>query len=151
MSSSGPPTVPALIRYTLLFSAYPPRSVLVLIRCPACRLALFMVRSRAYTFFTPPVISLPMVMPPCPLAKLLFWMTTFWLGTLTRRPSASRPDLIAMQSSPVLKVTLSMTTPSQDSGSQPSVFGPEDEIDRPRTVTFRHRFGFRCQNGEFSI
>jgi hypothetical protein len=36
-----------------------------------------MFRSRAYTFFTPPVISLPIVMPPWPFAKLQFWITTF--------------------------------------------------------------------------
>ena len=92
-----------------------------------------------------------MVMPPCPLANVQFWMTRFWLGTLTRRPSASRPDLIAMQSSPVSNVTPSMTTPSQDSGSHPSVFGPDELMLTPSTVTLEHRLGFRCQNGELMM
>ena len=47
ISSSGPPTVPASTRKTLVFSMKPPRSELVFSRCPAWRLALFMVRSRA--------------------------------------------------------------------------------------------------------
>ena len=33
-------------------------------------------------------------------------------------------------------------------GSQPSVLGPDEEMVRPLMVTLRHRFGFRCQNGE---
>ena len=86
-------------------------------------------------------------MPPWPLAKSQFSITTSWQGTPTRRPSVSRPALMAMQSSPVSNVTFRITTPAQDSGSQPSVFGPEELIVSPSTVTFRQRLGFRCQNG----
>jgi hypothetical protein len=45
----------------------------------------------------------------------------------------------------------SMTTPVQDSGSNPSVCGPEELIETPSTVTLLHRFGFRCQNGELMM
>jgi hypothetical protein len=47
----------------------------------------------------------------------------FRLGTSTRRPSALRPALMAMQSSPVSKVLPVMTTSVHDSGSQPSLSG----------------------------
>ena len=56
-----------------------------------------------------------------------------------------------MQSSPQLNVTPSMSTRSQDSGSHPSVFGPDELTVTPSTVTFVHRFGFMCQNGELMI
>ena len=48
----------------------------------------------------------------------------FSLGTPIRRPSALRPDLMAMQSSPVSNMQFSMSTLRHDSGSQPSLFGP---------------------------
>ncbi len=73
---------------------------------------------------TPPVISLPMVTPPWPSANVQLRMTMSSDGTLTRLPSAFFPDLMAMQSSPVLNVHPWMTTSRQDSGSQPSLFGP---------------------------
>src|SRR5437016_7347782 len=119
----------------------PPRTELVLSRCPDCRIGLFIVRSLAYTLRTPPVISLPIVTPPCPAAKEEFWMTMFWLGTFTRRPSVLRPDLIATQSSPTLKVIASISTPSQHSGSQPSVLGPVDCTVTPSMVTCVQRVG----------
>ena len=48
-----------------------------------------------------PEISLPITTPPCPSFMLQLRMTMFSEGTCTRRPSASRPLLMAMQSSPV--------------------------------------------------
>jgi hypothetical protein len=54
---------------------------------------------------------------------------------------------MAMRSSPVSYVTFCTTTSAQDSGSQPSVFGPVELIVSPSTVTLVRRLGFRCQNG----
>ena len=72
----------------------------------------------------PPEISLPMVTPPCPSFIVQSRMITFSTGTLTRRPSSLRPDLSAMQSSPVSKAQRSISTSRHDSGLQPSLFGP---------------------------
>ena len=52
-----------------------------------------------------------------------------------RRPSALRPDLSAMQSSPVSNRQSSINTPRHESGSQPSLFGPADRTVTRRTVT----------------
>ena len=57
----------------------------------------------------------------------------FSIGMLTRRPSLLRPDLRAMQSSPVSNVQRSIRTSRHDSGSQPSLFGPWLMILTPRT------------------
>ena len=75
----------------------------------------------------------------------------FSLGTFTRRPSALRPDLIAMQSSPVSNTQRSMSTSRHDSGLQPSLFGPSLEIFTPRTVTFSQSTGWISHIGEFVI
>src|SRR5581483_12233471 len=91
-----------------------------------------------------------MVTPPCPFFMWQPWITMFCDGTFTRRPSSLRPDLIAMQSSPVLKKQLSISTSEQDSGSHPSVFGPEASILRLRTVTLVQRHGVTCHIGEFT-
>ena len=70
--------------------------------------------------------------------------------TVTRRPSALRPALIAMQSSPVSKKQLLISTSRQDSGSQPSVFGPSPDTwtCRSFTVTLVQRTGCTCHIGE---
>src|SRR5437016_3844028 len=73
----------------------------------------------------------------------------FSLGLPIRRPSAFRPDLIAMQSSPVSKTQFSISTLRHDSGSQPSLFGPWLLIFTPRIVTFSHNTGFNSHIGEF--
>src|SRR5918911_301968 len=99
----------------------------------------------------PPVCSLPQVIAP----QLPFIRqpktTMFWQGTLTRRPSASRPDLMAMLSSCAPRSQLLMTTWSQDSGSQPSVLlcAVLGSVLTPSTVTLRHSVGCSCQNIEF--
>ena len=53
---------------------------------------------------TPPAISLPIDTPPWPRSIVQLVMVTFSTGRPTFRPCASRPDLIAMQSSPVLMI-----------------------------------------------
>ena len=75
--------------------------------------------------------------------------TMFSLGVARRRPSALRPDLMAMQSSPVLNEQPSMSTFLQDSGSQPSLFGPSPLIVTLRTMRFSQNSGWMTQNGEF--
>src|SRR6266849_2339243 len=74
-------------------------------------------------------------------------MTMFWLGVLSRRPSALRPDLIAMVSSRAVKEQFLITTWSQDSGSQLSVFPREHSlVVTPSTITFVQSVGWSCQN-----
>src|SRR5438874_6515615 len=81
-------------------------------------------------------------------------MTTFFVGLFTRRPSPSRPDLMAMLSSWAPSVQLRITTLTLHSGSQPSVlecavFG---SVVTPSTITFVHSVGCSCQNiGFFSV
>src|SRR5436189_930529 len=96
----------------------------------------------------PPVSSLPSVIAPHGPSNRLFQMTTFCVGVCSRRPSVSRPDLIAMLSSPARSVLFLMTTWSQDSGSQPSVFEPAWLVVTPSTVTFAQSVGCSCQNCE---
>src|SRR5690242_10686162 len=104
----------------LMFWAPPPRSVFDLMYS-ANFVSPTMLFLYAYTFLTPPVISLPQVTAP-QLPFIVFpKITRFWHGLLIRRPSASRPDLIAMLSSCAPSVQFLMTTWSQHSGSQPSV------------------------------
>src|ERR1700729_2803503 len=78
-------------------------------------------------------------------------MTIFCEGIASLRPSAFLPELMAMQSSPVLKKHFSMSTSLQDSGSQPSVFGPKLLMVSPRTVTFVHSTGCTCHIGELNM
>src|SRR5438477_6916120 len=81
-------------------------------------------------------------------------MTTSRVGTLTRRPSASRPDLMAMLSSCAPRVQLRMTMPRVHSGSQPSVLecAVLGSVLTPSTMTLVHSVGCSCQNiGFFSV
>src|SRR3989339_933005 len=73
----------------------------------------------------------------------------FWLGLFNRLPSVFRPDLIAMQSSPVLKKQFLMSTSVHDSGSHPSLFGPWPSVVTPMIETFLQRTGWRNHMGEF--
>src|SRR6187431_862851 len=68
-------------------------------------------------------------------------------GMFRRRPSALRPDLMAMQSSPVSNKQFLITTFLQDSGSQPSELGPRLANVTPSTVTLLQRTGFNSQKG----
>src|SRR5690242_1462269 len=119
-----------------MFSVTPPRYELVLMRSARCRFGLLILQSRTITLRTPPDDSLPMLTPPCPSFILQFCTIRFSHGLLTRRPSALRPDLIAMQASPVSKVHPSISTSVHDSGSQPSLLGPWLLMLTLRTVTF---------------
>ena len=106
------------------FSIVPPRIALVLMRTANSSSGLSSSQSSAKTLRVPPEHSLPIVTPPWPFFMRQLRMTMFSDGTLTRRPSALRPALIAMQSSPVSNEQFVMRTSRHDSGSQPSVFGP---------------------------
>src|SRR5215813_15364690 len=77
----------------------------------------------------------------------------FWHGVLTRRPSASRPDLIAMLSSCAPRLQFLITTWSQDSGSHPSVLecAVLGSVLTLSTVTLVHSVGCSCQNIELRI
>ena len=72
-------------------------------------------------------------------------------GAASRRPSALRPDLMAMQSSPVSKTAFSTRTSVEESGSQPSLFGPDETTVTPRTITLRDRTGWMTHIGAFVI
>src|SRR5437868_4278192 len=76
-------------------------------------------------------------------------ITIFCDGACNRLPSAFLPDLIAIQSSPVLNEQSSINTSVHDSGSQPSLFGPMLLMVSFRTVTFVHSTGFTSHIGEF--
>jgi hypothetical protein len=75
-------------------------------------------------------------------------MITFSVGLFSRRPSALRPDLMAMQSSPVSKTQSSISTSRQDSGSHPSLLGPWLWMFSLRTMTFSHSTGCTSHIGE---
>src|SRR5688572_6916971 len=86
------------------------------------------------------------IIPQLLLAMLVRMMTTFWVGTLMRRPSASRPDLMAMASSRALMLLFLITTWSQDSGSRPSLLPlPELVADTPSNITYFDSTGWNCQ------
>ena len=68
------------------------------------------------TFFTPPLISLPITTPPCPLNMVQLVMVIFSQGTPSLRACKSRPDLMVMQSSPTEMWQSLMCTFLQDSG-----------------------------------
>src|ERR1019366_3774522 len=102
----------------------PPRTALDLSRNAQLRLGLLISQFSANTLLQLPEISLPMVTPPWPSRLVQPRMIRFPDGTPTRRPSALRPDLMAMQSSPVSNRQFSISTSRQLSGSQPSLLGP---------------------------
>ena len=133
-----------------MFSTTPPRQVLVFMRITRSRLGLSILLFSANTLRHPPEISLPMTTPPCPFCISQLRMMMFSLGLFHRRPSLLRPLFMAMQSSPVLKKQFSMSTPSHDSGSQPSPLGPSLLMCTPRTVMFFDSKGCITQNGERS-
>src|SRR5690349_18142479 len=129
----------------------PPRQELVLIRSARCKCGLLIRQLLMKTLRIPPETSLPIDTPPCPSAIVQLRIIRLLDATLTRRPSALRPDLMAMQSSPVLKVQFSISTSVEHSGSQPSLFGPCVSMLTFRTVTLRHSTGLSSHIGEFFI
>ena len=128
----------------------PPRQVLVLIRTTRSRSGLSILQFSAKRLRQPPEISLPITTPPCPFCISQLRMMMFSLGLFQSRPSLLRPLFTAIQSSPVLKKQFSMSTPSHDSGSQPSPLGPSLLICTPRTMTFLQSRGWITQKGERS-
>ena len=76
------------------------------------------------TRFTPPDISLPITTPPCPESMIQLVIVMFSQAFPYLRPSASRPDLMVMQSSPTLMKQSEMRTLRQEVGLMPSVLGP---------------------------
>src|SRR5271154_5491139 len=102
--------------------------------------------------FTPPDISLPMDRPRPPRSVQLT-IVQFSSGRPARRPLASRPDLMVMQSSPTLMLQSEMRILRQESGLMPSVLGDVVglEMVTPRTLTFSQNTGVMFQNGEFKI
>ena len=58
---------------------------------------------------------------------------------------------MAMQSSPVSNVQRSISTSEQDSGLQPSLFGPCVTTVTPRTVTFVQSTGWISHIGELTM
>src|SRR5690242_4810256 len=94
---------------------------------------------RAKMLRAPPEHSLPtQIAPRLENLKTQSSITMFSDATPTRRPSTSRPDLIAMQSSPVSNVTFWICTSEQHSGSHPSLLPPPLRVWRlsRRTVMF---------------
>src|SRR5688572_21839155 len=102
----------------------------------------------------PPVCSEPHVMAPqLPFMRQLT-TTMFWHGTLSRRPSSSRPDLMATLSSWAPRSLLEITTWSHDSGSHASVLLADvvGSVCTSSTVTFLQSVGWICQNlGFFNV
>ena len=80
--------------------------------------------------------------------KMQSRMTMFREGRPMERPSVSRPDLMAMASSPVRKVQRSMSTFDVPSGSQPSLLGKWLSMVTPRTMTLSQSTGWMVQKGE---
>ena len=70
---------------------------------------------------TPPDISEPAQIALAPVAQVMLRTMMFSLGCPTRQPSASRPLLIEMQSSPEVMLTFSIKTSTALSGSTPSL------------------------------
>ena len=71
-----------------------------------------------------PEVSLPQVMRPAPLRAIQLRITIFSVGRFTRRPSASRPDLMQILSSLQSMSQFSTNTWVDESMSMPSVLGP---------------------------
>ncbi|VWC12228.1 hypothetical protein BST28156_05420 [Burkholderia stagnalis] len=88
-------------------------------------------------------------MPPWPL--FIVQLRIRWRFAGPYSVSRSLPDLIAIQSSPVLNVQPSHSTSVQASGSKPSLFGPMLSAVTPRITTLRHAAGWCCQNGVFCV
>jgi len=119
-------------------------------RITRSRLGLSMVQSSTNSCLYPPEISLPMTTPPWPFFMWQRRTMMFSLGTFHFRPSLLRPDLMAMQSSPVSKKQSSINTLRQDSGSQPSPLGPSLMMVTPLTTMFSLNRGWMTQKAEFN-
>jgi len=138
------------ILLTRISSTMPPRPRVDFRRIPRSvpsKTQLLMV-----TFFTPPLISLPITTPPCPLNMVQLVMVIFSQGTPSLRACKSRPDLMVMQSSPTEMWQSLMCTFLQDSGLMPSVLGEGTLwMVMPLMVTLSQNSGFTVQKGELII
>ena len=108
------------------------------------------------TRLTPPDISLPITTPPCPESITQLVIVIFSQAFPYFRPSASRPDLIVIQSSPTLIKQSEIRTFRQEDGFIPSVLGPFGSFEgllivTPCTVTLSQKAGFIVQKGELII
>ena len=90
-----------------------------------------------------PRSSLPTTTAPWPWYMTQLVIVTCSVGLATRRPSASRPDLITMQSSPVLKKQSDIRTLRLESTSIPSPFGPVETKVTPRIDTLSAEYGMK--------
>lgn len=135
-----------------MFSITPPRLAFDLKRSARSRFGLSILQFSIKTLRTPPEISLPITTPPCP--SFIVELRTMMFSERRcpiRRPSSFLPDLMAMQSSPVSKMQFSISTSLEDSGLQPSLFGPWLTTVTPRTVTFVQSTGLISHIGELLI
>src|SRR5690606_38871757 len=133
---------------TRISSTTPPLPLAVLSRIP--RSVPSKTQFEMVTFLIPPETSLPMTTPPCPLSIVQLVMVTFSVGVAHLRPSASRPDLIVMQSSPTLMWQSEMCTFLQEVGLIPSVFGDGGlKIVTPVILILSQKAGLMVQKGLF--
>ena len=139
MRSTASRHCPTVTLRTYTFSISPPRQVLVLIRMTRSRFGLSIRQSS--TNKLPPEISLPITTPPCPFLIMQPRTIMFSLGIFHLRPSSLRPDLMAIQSSPVSNVQFSINTFLQDSGSHPSPLGPRLKTVTPLTIKLSQKRG----------
>ena len=150
-TSIAEPVSPISTSRTKTFSIVPPRTAFVLTRIPRSSCGLLIAQRSTNTSRTLPLTSLPIVTPPWPARIRQPRTTTRCEGVARRRPSAFRPDLIAMQSSPVSNSVSSISTSLDDSGSQPSLFGPLETTRTPRTITLRESTGWITHIGALRI
>src|ERR1039458_1715170 len=118
-----------------MFCRTPPRTALDFSRNAQFRRGLLISQFSTNTLLQLPEISLPMAVPAWPSRIVQSRMIRFTDGTPMRRRSSLRPDLMAMQSSPVSNRHFSISTSRQLSGSQPSLFAPCETMSTPRTMT----------------
>src|SRR3954469_16732884 len=117
LMSMGERTLVAVMSSKVMFSTIPPRPGIDLMR--AAPPVSTNVQRRTVTLRMPPAVSDPMEMPP-PAPMVQSEMRMFSDGLLTRRPSASRPDLTQMSSSSQLMSQRVMFTSEDESMSMPS-------------------------------
>src|SRR5690606_28788011 len=135
---------------TRISSTTPPLPLAVFNRIP--RSVPSKTQFEIVTFFIPPETSLPITTPPCPLSIVQLVMVTFSVGVAHLRPSASRPDLIVIQSSPTLIWQSEICTFLHEVGFIPSVFGDGGlNMVTPVILILLQKAGLIVQKGLFLI
>src|SRR5690606_28720992 len=133
---------------TRISSTTPPLPLAVLSRMP--RSVPSKTQFEIVTFFIPPDTSLPITTPPCPLSIVQLVIVTFSVGVAHLRPSASRPDLMVIQSSPTLIWQSEICTFLHEVGLMPSVLGDGGlKIVTPVIRILSQKAGLIVQNGLF--